>query len=261
MIYRVDELAQTDGLLWDDCWRIAMLIDSEYESMCGKGERGAYTLKMSRQRCNWRLKTGDLLSYAEAEKKNVLLVMTEEELEESRRFYRGHSYNETFLRPEEPGILIHSTPLENWNKIQQAGCLKSWNLARQDGDLLEEQPIGHVLGDPEDFRNYIMFGSGVKCEIVVASRNAGKLVYDENAPYQSGARLYFDAAQMAADGLLIRDGNHIKVKDCLPLKPYLLWAATAEKTGLTEQTITPAVFAETADRMFEQQFMCKRGTE
>ncbi len=255
MIYRVEELKQADAMAWDDRWRVAMLIDSEYESICGRGDRGAYTIKMSRQQCNWRLKTGDLVGYAEAEKRNVLLVMTAEEWNESARFYQGHTYNERFLRPEEPRVLIHSTPMENWKRIQRAGCLKSWNLATQDGDLLETQPIGHgLLGDPEDFRNYIMFGSGVKCEIVVASKQAGKLVYDENAPYQSGVRLYFDAAKMAEDGLLIRDGNHIKVKDCLALQPYLLWAATREILDLAESVMTPKLFAETADCMFWQKF-------
>lgn len=36
---------------------------------------------------------------------------------------------------------------------------------------------------------------------------------------------------MAYDGLLVRDGCHLKVKDKLLLKPYLIWAATWETIG------------------------------
>jgi len=74
---------------------------------------------------------------------------------------------------------------------------------------------------------------------------------DADAEYLTGARLYFDAEKMARDGLLIRDGCHIKVKDILPLKPYLLWAATWDQVGLESQTSTPRIFSEKADQMFQ----------
>ena len=50
---------------------------------------------------------------------------------------------------------------------------------------------------------------------------SNSLSADADAKYRTGARLYFDAEKMARDGLLIRDGFHIKVKDSLPLAPYL----------------------------------------
>jgi len=149
--------------------------------------------------------------------------------------------------------LIHSTTYENWKQIEQDGCLKSWNRLKEENKMDEDQPIGHVLGDPEDFRDYIMFGSGVSCEMVVSSKQKGRLTGDADEAYMSGARLYLDAQKMAEDGLLVRDGNHIKVKDCLPLQPYLLWTATWGNVGLPAQRTTPRIFAETADKKFEME--------
>ena len=254
MLIRADSLEQVNQMEWDHTWRIAMLMDSEYESMCGRGERGAYTLKLSRQKSSWPMRIGDLLSYAELENIHVILLLSQEELDEVKRCYQGRNCRETFLRPDEKKVMVHSTTLESWECIRREGCLKSWNLARKDGDLNEEKPIGHILGDPEDFRDYIMFGSGLSCEIVVASKQAGKMMFDPDAPYASGARLYLDAEKMAADGLLVRDGNHRKVKDRLPLEPYLLWTATGENLGLPDRTTTPAIFAQKADSMFEKLF-------
>ena len=73
---------------------------------------------------------------------------------------------------------------------------------------------------------------------------------DIDAEYKTGARLYFDAEKIAKDGLLVRDGAHIKVKNCLPLEPYLIWTATWEKVGLESQISTPRIFAELSDEKF-----------
>ena len=64
----------------------------------------------------------------------------------------------------------------------------------------------------------------------------------------------FDAAKMAADGLLLRDGCHIKVKDALPLSPYLIFSATWETIGLEKQLSTPAEFSALADEAFSRRF-------
>lgn len=96
-----------------------------------------------------------------------------------------------------------------------------------------------------------MFGGGVSSEIVVNSKQSGKIVMDIDSEYKTGARLYFDAEKIAKDGLLVRDGAHIKVKDCLPLKPYLIWTATWDNVGLETQISTPRIFAELSDEKFE----------
>lgn len=74
---------------------------------------------------------------------------------------------------------------------------------------------------------------------------------DTNAKYLTGARLYFDAKRMAQDGLFVRDGCHLKVKDKLPLEPYLIWTATWETVGIASQVSTPRIFADQADKRFQ----------
>ncbi|MDE5782526.1 MAG: hypothetical protein K2I03_13790 [Lachnospiraceae bacterium] len=67
---------------------------------------------------------------------------------------------------------------------------------------------------------------------------------DIDTKYLTGARLYFDSKKMAQDGLLIRDGCHLKVKHILPLNPYLIWTATWKNIGLDSQVSTPKIFSQ-----------------
>ena len=261
MVYRVDELIENKinpitGNQYDDSWIALVLTDSEdYQFLCGSQNGCAYTIKVSRVKCDdWKLSVGDFLSFNEANAKNIILAMTETDHKAVNDYYKGHSYNEDALRENEPRVLVHSTPLNRWSLIKQGGMLKSWNRLKAEHAVEEEHPIGIRLGDPMDFSDYIMFGGGVTGEIVVNSKQQGKIVMDINAEYQTGARLYFDAKRMAQDGLLIRDGCHIKVKDILPLEPYFLFAATWDNIGLTSQTSTPKVFAQMADDAFQGKY-------
>ena len=259
MIFRVDELTDNHinpitGDAYDNSWIILMLTDSEdYQYMCGSLGCCAYTLKVSRVQCgDWKLAVGDFVGFNEANAKNIILVMSESEYEDAMEYYGNHSYNEPFLRTDEPRVLVHSTPMSNWKQIDRDGALKCWNRLKVENAVAEEQPIGVQLGDPADFSDYIMFGGGVTGEIVVNSKQQARINMDINAEFLTGARLYFDAERMARDGLLIRDGCHIKVKDCLMLEPYLIFAATWDNIGMESQVSTPKVFAETADKAFEK---------
>ena len=258
MIYRVDRLSEDSinpvtGHEYDNSWRIFMLTDSpDYQQMCGIGNGCAYTIKTSRSQCiNWKMAVGDFMGFSEANEKNAILVMSEEDLESAKSHYEGHRFDEPLLRESEPPVFVHSTPMNRWKQIERDGMLKSWNILKAENVIAEEEPIGMRLGDPADFRDYIVFGGGVTGEIVVNSKQQGKIVMDTDAEYLTGGRLYFDAERMAHDGLLVRDGCHLKVKDRLPLKPYLIWVATWEAIGLASQVSTPKIFAGQADRHFQ----------
>lgn len=233
-----------------------MLTDSrEYQQFVGKERGGVYIIKTSRFLYqDWKLAAGDFMEFQETAGKNVILVMSEAEFAEVRREYQNHSSRECVLRENEPRVLVHSTTMNNWLQIQKDGMLKSWNRLRADGAQIESQPIGAQLGDPADFSNFIMFGGGVTGEIVVNSKQTGRIVMDIDCAYHSGARLYFDAEKIARDGLLIRDGAHVKVEERLPLDPYLIWAATWRTLNLPGQITTPRLFAELADRQFSENF-------
>lgn len=133
--------------------------------------------------------------------------------------------------------------------------LKSWNILKVEEKIKESHPIGKSLGDPIEYSDYIMFtNGGVTGEIVVNSKMRRKITMNINEEYKPGARLYFDADLIAKDGLLIRDGTHLKVKDMLPLDKYLLWYATLDNINLNQLQVTPANFSKMADTEFENQF-------
>lgn len=257
VIYRVDEF--TENIInpitkckYDSSWLVLVLSsDLDIPMIVGKNNGCAYTIKISKQlHDDWRMAVGDFIGYCNANNLNGIIVITEDEYNKAQNYYVGHSYNDTLLRDHETPVLVHSTPMENWLQIQKDGTLKSWNKLNSP----EKEPIGKQLGDPTHFSDYIMFGGGISGEIVVNSKQSGKIVMDIDAEYKTGARLYFDAEKMAKDGLIVRDGAHIKVRDSLPLAPYLIWAATWNKVGLESQISTPRVFAELSDKKFEKDY-------
>ncbi len=65
------------------------------------------------------------------------------------------------------------------------------------------------------------------------------------------AVVYFDMRKIANDGLILRDGSEIKIKDSLPIKPYLIWVSTWDKIGLDSEISTPKIFAEKSDEFFK----------
>lgn len=254
MIYRLDAFSELEAVPaeYSGSRMVLTLTDSpDYRMLCGCRDGGPYTVCISRRMCReWEMAVCDFAGFCEANGKDAVLVLPEEDWAAARQAYRGHTYRDPFLREGEPRVLVHSTPLENWRSIRRDGMLKSWDRLRTECPGWEEQPIGRALGDPPDFGGYVMFGGGVTGEIVVSSRQKSRIDMNENAEYRPGARLYFNAEKIARDGLLVRDGCHLKVWDALPLEPYLLWAATWETVGLAGRISTPKRFTEEADQQF-----------
>ncbi len=254
MIYRLDNFTENNinpvtNCEYDASWMVLILSDDiDTPMIVGANNGCAYTIKISKQlHDDWQMAVGDFIDYCDANNLNGIVVITEVEYDDVQSYYAGHSYNEAILRDYEAPVLVHSTSEINWMQIQKDGILKCWNNLNISG----EEPIGKHLGDPVHFSDYIMFGGGVSGEIVVNSKQSGRIIMDIDAEYQTGARLYFDAEKIAKDGLLVRDGAHVKVKDCLPLEPYLIWTATWENVGLTNQNSTPRIFSDLADECFD----------
>ena len=254
MIYRVSEFIENNinpikKSEYDSSWLVLVLSSDMDTAMIVGGNNGcAYTIKISKQlHDDWKMAIGDFIGYCDANNLNGILAITEDEYNDIQNYYVGHNNNETTLRDYEPKILVHSTSMENWIQIQKDRMLKSWNRL----NITNKEPIGKQLGDPVHFSDYIMFGGGVSGEIVVNSKLSCKIIMDINAEYKTGARLYFDAEKIAKDGLLVRDGAHMKVKDFLPLEPYLIWVATWDSIGLESQFSTPKIFAELSNDKFD----------
>lgn len=252
-VVRVEPWQAVDGML-DGTWMRFELSDSSDGQMrCGRDEKGVYANVVSRALAAWPMRLGDMIGYARQRGKNVLAVMAQADWTRAQRVYAGHRFDDRTLRVDEPSVLVHSTTRENGESILRDGYIQCWNRLRREKRGWEAQPIGAALGDPEDFRDYVMFSGGeVSGEIVVSSKQAGRIVMDPHMPYRTGMRLYVDAQRIAHDGLLVRDGMHMKVADRLPLAPYLLFAATWENAGLAGERSTPQAFTQAANRAFER---------
>lgn len=235
-------------------WIFFRLVDStDSFHRSGGGKDGIFQIHISKGYTGWEYSAFDCIQYETEYSKNIILAMEDEDFQHASTVYAGHSYKDPFLRSHERRVLVHGTAAECYASIVAANALESWNRLKQQGKTSEEQPIGSLLGDPASYSDYIMFGGGgYRSEIVVASKQKGRLDMDEDQLYRPGVRLYFDAAKIASDGLLVRDGLHRKVKDRLPLTPYLLCAVTPACLGISGET-TPMEYAAKADAYFYSQ--------
>lgn len=262
MIYKVEEgfteneINPITNMPYDNsCIIFCLTTSDEYQMLNGGSTKFAYTLKVSKNYVNWRMAVVDFIKFQESYGKNIILSISDGDLKEAKMYYKGHHYNDKYLREYEPDVLIHSTTSENWANIQKDGCLKSWNILKSEQVNWECSPIGSCLGDPIDFSDYIMFSSGaISSEIVVLSKQNGEIVMNQDMQYKTGARLYFDIKKIAQDGLLIRDGCHLKVRDRLQLQPYLLWIADWKSVGLENEFSTPKEFTGKSNTKFNHLF-------
>lgn len=198
----------------------------------------------------WEYRVMDYINYNLMYDRNVIFVGSKRLYKKALKKYGDHSIYDRKLRPYENRYVVHSTTTENYQNIKKQGCIKSWNILKKEIPDFETQPIGAMLGDPEDFRDYIMLGSGVQCEIVVLSKQKNQLCHDADEEYTPGARIYFDNKILAEKGLLVRDGIHYKVKNELPLS-LALFIATVDNIKINGK-VTPNIFAEAADIKFSE---------
>ena len=240
---------------YNDNWVMVKLLEkADFKHSTGGGNDGIFRLIITKKHIDWEYRICDFIQYHSSHNKNIIVAVNEIDLNTAQSVYGNQSYTDNFLKSHEHKILIHSTSKESYESIMQSGYLYSWNVLQELGILTEDTPIGQLLGDPLDYSDYIMFTSGgLGAERVVSARQQGKLDFNYDVPYIAGARFYLDANKIADDGLLVRDGIHLKVKDSLFIDKYIIWTVTPDILGIPEET-TPRMFHEKANAMFEQKF-------
>ncbi len=229
--------------------RCKLTDSTEYKQFCCF-ENSIYTLKISRNFKYWYYDLCDLIDFYNNSHVEIFLDIAKSDIELARSLYGNHRYDERCLREYETNFMVHSTPIENLNSIINDGVLKSWNILKSEKSDWEQAPIGALLGDIDDFSDYVMLSVPFQNnEIVTASKQKHQIDTDVNQIYCPGARFYLNAQMLANDGLLLRDGEHIKVKNCIPLDKYLIWYSTTEKIGLSKNS-TPKEFFEMSNNKF-----------
>lgn len=231
-----------------------MLTDSkEYNSFCGL-EDSIYTVRISKHYKYWYYDLCDMIGFYKNSKTELILDASKNDMESACFLYGNHIYNEKALREYETSVMVHTTTFESYKEILSDGSIKCWNMLKRQKDSFEEKPIGSLLGDIEDFSNYVMLSPvGVNNEIIVASKEKGCIDINPNQTYRAGCRFYLNAEKLANDGLMLRDGQHLKVKKEIPLDKYLIWYSTAERINLPPET-TPLEFFEMSNKEFYKKF-------
>lgn len=217
-------------------------------------ENSIYTIKISKNYEFWYYDLCDLIDFYNYTNIDVVLEVNENELSLARQLYGNHKYNESTLREYESKVMTHSTTKENLESILISKKLKAWNVLSREKPNWENQPIGFLLGDIEDFSNYVMLSLiSQNNEIITASKTNGTINTDINQSYIAGARFYLDAQRLASDGLLLRDGAHIKVRNFIDLEKYLIWYSSPERLDIDEHT-TPKEFFELSNERFITEY-------
>lgn len=225
-----------------------------FRTFSGKDGYDNYHIKINIDKLDhWQYAVCDFILYNEALKKVPIIIATVEALNQALVKKDECQATGTEIRQYEPQVLIHSTTSVSWESIRNDGYLYSWAFLKQSGKISEEHPIGQLLGDPLEYSNYIMLGSGqsLSGEYVVMSKQVGQIKCKDHDEYQPGVRLYFDANKLAEHGKLIRDGIHLKVKENIKLTDYLIEAVDVSKIEKLE-TYTPSSFSIESNRYFER---------
>ena len=128
---------------------------TEYNQFCCS-ENGIYTLKISKNFKGWYYDLCDLIDFYNESNVQIDLNVEQADIALARKLYGNHKYNECALRDYETKVMVHSTPIENLDSILKSGYLKSWNILKNEKADWEKEPIGTLLGDIEDFSNYVM---------------------------------------------------------------------------------------------------------
>lgn len=228
-----------------------VLTDSKEYKQFNCFENSTYTLKISRNFKYWYYDFCDLMDFYKGTDIEVITEVREKDIILARKLYGNHKFNERTLREYETDVMVHSTTKDNVQSILADKKLKSWNLLKKEKSRWEDKPIGSLLGDIDDFSNYVMLSAfSQNNEVVTASKANGEINTDINQTYVAGARFYLNAKKLARDGLLLRDGAHIKVKDFIDLEKYLIWYSTPQILGVDEN-LTPNLFFKLSNERFK----------
>lgn len=115
-------------------------------------------------------------------------------------------------------FLCHSTCIESFSSILQDEALLSYNEQIRLNRKIKT--VRHNLREPNDYFDYVdlCLDSSISSEIVVASRQYGKIDDYTDTKYKPGVRIYFSIDNLKGVNGVCCDGLHaLKVYKSLPL--------------------------------------------
>lgn len=227
--------------------------DENFRIFTGPNDCNEFCIKINKSTLvYWKYAVCDFINYNYTSNYESIIISSEEDLIEALIMQDYCKETGNKLRDYESKILVHSTTLENWEKILiDNSTLFSWNYLKETNRIKEEMPIGNLLGDPREYSDFIMLGNGdnLAGEYVVMSKEAGLIKCNECDEYQPGVRIYLNAEKLIEENKLLRDGVHYKVYKSIDLKKYMIDVVKASEFG--DRMFTPIEFIKTANHLFE----------
>lgn len=219
-----------------------------------KQGQGIFTLSVNPNFDDWIFRLGDFIQYETYYGRKVIIHIPEiknpkiiiNEVIKSK-------FREKRVRYTDEKWLVHSTLLDSWKLIKESGQIKSLRKLNKDGINIIGIGI-EPFGEPEDYNDYVMLDTVNGCsELVVSSRQKGRICTNGDVEYAPQVRMYFDAHKIIEDGLGVRDGVHVlKIYKSLPLKPYLKQIYFEKDIPYIKgrKSWTPTLFTEEANKQF-----------
>lgn len=241
------------GLPFSADWRGIYLENKADEEFAnGTSASGLFGIRFHRKVPNVDRRVRDFILYETSNGSNIIVGSDYEvDLEKLIAEMMSAPVSKGAIRSDDARYVVHSTPLENWKSICTDMKLKSPNELRREGKKCDA-PGQELLGDPTGYLDYIHFSpyQTMHTELVILTRQRGKMCLDEHAEYVPGVRIYLDHHAMLQDGLVVRDGLHYsKVRNSLDLSKYMVLSVNG---GHRRQGWTPRKFTQYATRRFEE---------
>lgn len=146
-------------------------------------------------------------------------------------------------------LVFHKTSISNAEKIIKSGqILSAVNARNMSGKQLSLEEKNES-GDPPDYFDAIMFSFGNCC---LGDRFVMEKIYGTPIPkkyyknkFFHGVRFYFFHADLIAHENYVADGYHkCKIKDSLPLEPFLVAVVAPEYARKKLLSVTPQSIAD-----------------
>ena len=246
-------------------WSCFCLHDSETDQFfTGAAGNGLFSARFGRRVDHLENRLIDFLRYENSHGRTVILSFPEDvDIDGFVARALSRTPDANTVRSNDPLVVVHSTTMDAWESISAEGRLRA--ASRRDVERCQapdsselSEVARYYRGEPAECGDYVMLGGvgGTSPEAVLASKQAGRFVLDEDAIHEPGVRLYFDNHRIITDGLGTRDGVHlIKVYQHLPLTPYLLAAISVDDVQLENnaQMWTPRTFVAKANEAFSDK--------
>lgn len=235
-------------------YRVLYIVNDEgFMMFTGHNDFDEFCIKISKSTLlSWQYAVCDFIMYNYTLNIESIIISRAEDLIEALTMQTFCEETKNKLRNYEHEILIHSTTLENWEKIVNDNSkLYSWNYLKETNKVNEDKPIGSLLGDPEEYSDFIMLGGAdnIGGEYVVMSKQAGFIKCNDDEEYQPGVRIYLNANKLLEENKLLRDGVHYKVYKSIDLDKYMIDVVKSTEFG--NRVFTPKEFINASNHLFE----------